>query len=549
MIVENKNKKLEKFLIKSKIRFGDKYDYSLVLDILPKIKIRCMEHNIIFEQCPSEHLRGRACCTGCRSQIIDTKSFIVKAIETHGNKYRYDLSDYILSSSKVKIMCPEHGVFEQLPINHVNGQGCPKCGVRTRAKNKTLTSELFIKKSKLKHGDKYDYSKCVYKNKNDNVIIICPIHGEIEQVASSHIKGRGCYKCCTDNKKKQFTKTKEEFIKDAIEAHGDKYDYSKVEYINSQTKVIIMCSKHGEFEQLPYDHIGKHGCVKCSSSISKAEVEISTYIESLGVTTQTSSISIIPPNQLDIYIPSHKIAIEYNGLYYHNETRVDKNYHLNKTIECEKLGIQLIHIFEDEWLAKEEIVKSRLRNILGLTENKVFGRKCIIKDVVSSESRVFLDNNHIQGSINARVRIGLYYNDELVSLMCFNKPRAGIGSKYDGYELSRFCNKLNTSVIGGGDKLLKYFIKTYQPNEIISYADRRWSNGNLYEKLGFTMKSISKPNYWYIFGKKRKHRFGFRKSVLIKEGFDTNKSEHQIMLDREIYRIYDSGTKTYSLTC
>ena len=128
------------------------------------------------------------------------------------------------------------------------------------------------------------------------------------------------------------------------------------------------------------------------------------------------------------------------------------------------------------------------------------------------------------------------------------RSRLGIGTTYDGYELSRFCNKLNTNVIGGANKLLKHFIKTYHPKEIISYADRRWSKGNLYETLGFELTHVNKPNYSYIINKTRKHRFGFRKEILKKEGFDTiNKTEHQIMLDRNIYRIYDCGTKTYKL--
>jgi len=259
-------------------------------------------------------------------------------------------------------------------------------------------------------------------------------------------------------------------------------------------------------------------------------------------------MSIIKPNQLDIFIPSHNLAIEFNGLYWHSEQYKPNNYHLNKTESCEKQGIQLIHIFEDEWLFKQDIVKSRLLNIIGLTQNKIYARKTEIKEVLSLQSKEFLTKNHIQGSINAGIKLGLYYNDELVSVMLFNKPRLGIGTSYDGYELSRFCNKLNTNVIGGADKLLKYFIKSYQPNQIISYADRRWSQGNLYEKLGFELKVVNKPNYSYICGKIRKHRFGFRKELLKKEGFDTiNKTEHQIMLDRGIYRIYDCGTKTYQL--
>jgi hypothetical protein len=212
------------------------------------------------------------------------------------------------------------------------------------------------------------------------------------------------------------------------------------------------------------------------------------------------------------------------------------------------MGIQLIHIFEDEWLNKEEIVKSRLRNILGLTSELIHARKCEIRDVSASESKIFLDNNHLQGSISVSIRLGLYFNDELVSIMLFNRPRVGIGSKYDGYELSRFCNKLNTNVIGGASKLLKHFIKVYKPNEIISYADRRWSSGDLYEKLGFEFIHNSKPNYFYIIKNERKHRFLFRKDKLIKDGYDSSLTEKEIMLSRNIYRIYDCGSKKYLLT-
>ena len=161
----------------------------------------------------------------------------------------------------------------------------------------------------------------------------------------------------------------------------NKYIYDNVNYINSHTKVKIICPVHGEFEQMPYDHVSKHGCVKCSSSISTDEKLINNFLIENGLTTVTSSKSIISPNQIDIFVPSHNLAIEYNGLYWHNETKVNDDYHLNKTELCEKKGIRLIHIFEDEWVNKPYIFKSRLINILGLTKNKIYARKCIIKEL------------------------------------------------------------------------------------------------------------------------------------------------------------------------
>jgi hypothetical protein len=341
--------------------------------------------------------------------------------------------------------------------------------------------------------------------------------------------------------------TKEMFISKANIIHNNKYSYDSLIYKNGVSKVLITCKKHGEFEQYAYDHLTGHGCSKCSSSVSKQELELIEFISGLGLKVKTRDKSIIKPMELDIFIPSHNIAIEFNGLYWHNELFLDKNYHLNKTIQCEENGIKLIHIFEDEWEFKKDIVKSRLKNILGLTENKIFGRKCEVRIVSQKDGEVFLNNNHLQGNVNSSVRLGLYYDDELVSLMCFNKPRLGVGIGYDGHELSRFCNKLDINVIGGASKLLSHFIKDNSPNKIISYADMRWSSGDLYDTLGFIESHKNKPNYWYVVGKQRKHRFGFRKEILKKNGFDTtNKTEHEIMLERKMYRIYDCGTITYS---
>ena len=190
-----------------------------------------------------------------------------------------------------------------------------------------------------------------------------------------------------------------------------------------------------------------------------------------------------------------------------------------------------------------------MKSVLGLTDEKIYARKCKIKDVSFSDCKIFLEKNHIQGNVNAKHRYGLYYNDELVSLMTFGSKRKNLGSKSEdeSYELLRFCNKLNTTVVGGASRLMNYFIKTHNPKEIISYCDRRWSQGQLYEKLGFKLDHISKPNYFYIVNGKRENRFKYRKSELVKQGFDKNKTEHEIMLKRKIYRIYDCGTILYKL--
>ena len=255
--------------------------------------------------------------------------------------------------------------------------------------------------------------------------------------------------------------------------------------------------------------------------------------------------NIIKPLELDIYIPELKLAFEFNGLYWHSEVNKENDYHLNKTELCEQQGIQLIHIWEDDWLYNQDIIKSMISNKLGKTPNKIFARKTIIKEISDNKLvREFLDKNHIQGFVGSKVKIGLFYENELVSLMTFGNRRLAMGKKSTNageYELLRFCNKLNTNVIGGASKLFKYFIKDYSPKEITTYADRSISKGQLYNTLGFTFDGKTDPNYYYIIDGIRHHRFNFRKDKLVKEGFDANKTEHDIMLERKIYRIYDSG--------
>jgi len=254
--------------------------------------------------------------------------------------------------------------------------------------------------------------------------------------------------------------------------------------------------------------------------------------------------NVINPYELDIYIPELKLAFEFNGLYWHNELHKENNYHLNKTELCEDNEIQLIHIYEDDWLYKQDIIKSMILNKLGKSINKIYARKCDIREIFDNKLvKEFLDKNHLQGFIGSSVKLGLFYENKLVSLMTFGKRRVAMGKKgSEGeYELLRFCTKLNTNVIGGANKLFKHFVKNYELKEMTTYADRSWSNGNLYKQLGFEYHGKTKPNYHYIVNGIRKYRFGFRKDKLIKEGFDPLSTERQIMIDRKIYRIYDSG--------
>ena len=198
---------------------------------------------------------------------LTTEEFIEKAKEKHGNKYDYSKVEYISDHKKVIIRCIEHGEFKQTPGSHLNYNGCPTCGNILNAKKRSLTTEEFIKKAKEKHGNKYDYSKVKYINNHKKVIIRCIEHGEFKQTPGSHLNYNGCPTCGNILNAKKRSLTTEEFIKKAKEKHGNKYDYSKVKYINNHKKVIIRCIEHGEFKQTPGSHLSGCGCPTCYGSI------------------------------------------------------------------------------------------------------------------------------------------------------------------------------------------------------------------------------------------------------------------------------------------
>lgn len=291
-------------------------------------------------------------------------------------------------------------------------------------------------------------------------------------------------------------------------------------------------------------------CIHCQSiksHISTAEKEIFEFVKTNYFGEVIQNDRDIISKEIDIYIPELKVGIEYNGCYWHSSLYKDKNYHLNKTKECRDKGIRLLHVFEDEWIYKKEIIKNKIINVLRKTENRIFARKCQIKLVSDkNEQRQFYNKNHVQGKSINIVSYGLYNEGKLCALMSFDKPRTN--KKYE-WELVRYVSCKDTVVTGGASKLLSYFIKNHTPNSIISYADFSWSIGNLYEKIGFILDGISKPSYFYVEINtfKRHHRFKFNKKFLIKNGLLTGNETEKEAMDRNdsILRIYDCGKLRY----
>jgi predicted nucleic acid-binding Zn-ribbon protein len=342
------NKKLttEQFIEKSIEKHGNKYDYSKVNYVNGKTKvcIICHIHGEFYQR-PDHHLGGQG-CPDCGENKKTTEDFIKEVIEIHGNKYDYSKVEYVNTKTKICIICPEHGEFYQTPENHLQGKGCSDCGG-----TKKKTTEEFIEKSKEVHGDKYDYSKVEYVNGKTKVCIICPEHGEFCQTPENHLTGYGCPDCGGSKRK-----TTEQFIKEAQKVHGDKYDYSKVNYVNRMTKVCIKCSEHGEFWQISSNHLKGCGCPKCNSS--KLEEEVKNCFPEFEQQKTFDWLRDKKPLRLDFYDEDLKLGIECQGEQHFTivdrfggEEEFEKRLKLDKLKyeQCQEHGIDVVYYFLEDF--------------------------------------------------------------------------------------------------------------------------------------------------------------------------------------------------------
>lgn len=520
----------ESFIKESNEVHQCKYDYSGVdyKGVTTKVKIICPIHGE-FWQAPRIHLKGCGCpkCGFERQNDatrLTTEEFIIRANKIQGNKYDYSKVEYVDYNTKVCIICPEHGEFYQTPNKHLLGQGCPKCG-----NTKKLSLTEFIERSRKIHGNKYDYSKSRYVNNGTKVCIICPIHGEFWQTPHNHLIGRGCNKCKNNKISVSESKTTEKFVLEARKVHGDKYDYSKTEYLSAKDKVCIVCPEHGDFWQEASSHISGCGCPKCNHIISKAETEIAGYVRSLydGEVITNCRNMLAEHKELDIYIPSLKVAFEYDGMIWHSDRyRVDANYHLKKTEECTNKGIKLYHIFEYEWINKREIVKRKIEQIMGFVndENNILN-ECNIMEINEEIAKDFNEKNNLQGHFASSLYIGGFYNGKLVSVISLSREND------DEWRLTRLTYNTNNDTII--KKSMNYFIDKYKPHKIEAFDDRRWvviQTDSIYNRLGFDFSEILPPDYGYTRGQ---------------NDYINKEKLKDCRLSNDYYRIYDCGSFTY----
>jgi len=299
-------------------------------------------------------------------------------------------------------------------------------------------------------------------------------------------------------------------------------------------------------------------CPVCSNTgTSKAEFFIDEWVKSLGLHTEKFRFKgKTKGKEIDIYIPSLNLGIEYCGLYWHNELSPQprlRAYHYDKMIQANEQGIRLITIFEDEWESRNSQVKGFLKSILKKSKRRVFARKCEVKEVESKEARTFLEKYHIQGKTNFKVALGLFFEDELLGLVTGNTHHRQKGDN-PPLVLNRLVFKEDCQIIGGSSKLLKSLMK-YGKNsgyeKLISWSDNRWSQGNVYEKIGFILTESLGPDYSYVVegARERQSKQSNKKKLLIKKGAvgTMNNTERELALSLNLYRIWDCGKKRWEI--
>ena len=445
----------------------------------------------------------------------------------------YDLSKSVYNGSHTRMIvdCPIHGGFKITPHELLKGQGCKQCGIERRAEKRKLKLCDFITRSTIIHNGKYIYDLAELEDYNKPVKIICPIHGVFEETPRDHLQGCGCKKCGLEYVSVLFSDTKEDFVRKSIIVHGDKYDYSAFEYRGSKEEGNIICPIHGIFPQKPCHHLQGSGCPKCGNVSSKYENEIINSLNNIEI--EHRNRKVLNGKEIDIYLPKYNLGIEFNGLYWHSEENgKDKDYHLAKLNECNRQGIELIQIFEDEWLNKREICESILKNEIGVNASEIISDKdCNVSETDNSETvNNFLNKNSIVGiDDDYTISITACFKDDIVGVMTFKK------STDDEYVLNRITTSVKYNCIGIKEKMFDYFKEKYAPNKITFFADRRWmthinnNNNNIFTKLGFKIDSFVEPSFTYY---KKNTRLGRIK-------------QEDIIDETECTRIWDCGQVKY----
>lgn len=501
-----------------------------------------IDHIPFCVKCGTKHQRFKGFNLGynpfCSKKCASSNSFksgyekrVRNTIEKHGVSHTTMLKSVRdkIKSTNIRKLGVEHASQSKDVLNKMKKTNMVRYGVEYPMQNKSI------------------YEKSLVKINSNNLVNNPKIR---ETIKRNSLKNNGCeWPIQSKDVKEKIKESKNISISSSIrELYLDSDEVEFLEYRDSISKFRCR-SCDSEFNissSLLYQRHTKHkitictNCNKLNDNVSSGHLEISKYLDSIGVEYQMNVRNIISPYEIDIYIPSHSLGIEFNGVYWHSEIIKDKKYHIKKKDDCKSKDINLIQIWEDDWKYKKDIIKSILSSRFGKSQSVKWARKLSIRKI-NDENLVkeFLTINHLQGWALSSIKYGLFDGPDIISIMTFSKSRLNVNNK--DWELVRFCNKLNHTVLGSFNRLLSRFISESSPSTLISYSDNDIFNGESYERFNM-VKSSESENYWWCDGRIRHNRWKFRKDVLVKEGYGISLSGTQIMIDRGYFRCWGSGT-------
>lgn len=466
--------------------------------------------------------------------------------------------------SFVMAKCGKHNESRRFGIRNLFIKGffeCDQCKIErnNNIKRKDFIEKLSTLSTNSLDNKSYDIDGTIFANNQVRVNVTCLEHNNIYSQTVQNIQRdwNGCPVCMSELSAQNLKKDTTHFIQKSTEKHGDRYDYSKSNYDGWEKQVIIICKKHGEFSQRANDHLNGHNCPRCSnSSYSIAEQEITEFIKTFydGEVINNKKIRSSKDNKLreiDIFIPELNIGFEYNGNYFHSTKFKENDYHYSKSnVLSEEDGIMLFHIYDDQWINNRSVVESMIRHSMKCTENRLFARNLIVKEIPFSIANQFHIDNHLDGNgKKSSKNLGLFdKSSNLLSVISLSK----YSRMENTYELDRYSVLLNHTVVGGFSKLLKYFENMNICDNVMTFHNLDLGFNSVYDTVGFELEKITEPSSIFVYNNtiKRVSRYSMQKtSNFIKKNVDPDMIKSMTQLEiaahLKINVIKNCGNKKY----
>lgn len=533
---------------KARKTHGDTYEYlNPNRDELGRVEITCKVHGSFWQR-PAKHVYGRGC-----QQCVGRGTDKLQELKEKFPTWDWSNTEVKDSGTIFKLTCAKHGEFKtshnRLMTKKEGLTPCPACNKVSSGKAQRISADLWGDRIENAYGGAIALLGAT-EGSQDLALFTCIKHGEFMSRPMDVWHGHGCPACGdvlrVENLREAVGVTPDEFYRRALESRGSEYSYDMSTFQNMKSPMRILCNKHGEFWQRPANHLAlSAGCPVCASSVSKGEDDLANWLIDMGQTVVRRDRKLLGGSEIDILLPDHDIGIEYCGVYWHGEGHKSDNYHAEKRRIAASAGVTLLHVFEDEWLEKSDIVKSIISHKLGLGE-RVGARTLTVCDMSWKQARDFFERCHISGAgAPAKACYGLMdKSGRIVQAMSVGKNRYG-----DGVEIYRLASLPGMRVLGGVSRLLSAVERRFPDETIITYADLRWGSGAAYKEVGFTRQEDTRPGYFWAKGLSRYSRVSMQKHKLSKilANFDDTLSEADNCRANGYWKIFDCGHTKWKL--